>query len=145
MAKINRFLQEEEKIVPLYCSVMTDVVYVCPSLRWVKGSFAQAFASFKNQLGNNTWVEEENDCDDFSRFAAFFAQYLHHNTKNKIEKTSLAFGEIWYVRDAGDDHRINIFLYRENEVMKVGFFEPQTCKIVTLSDYEKQNCKFYQF
>ena len=126
-------------------SMYSDRNYAVPSKNWVAGAFSDSFFSFKQQLASSNWTAEENDCDDFARFSAFFAQYLHHNTPNKLKNTALSFGEFLYETKELQGHAINIFLYREQEKVKIGFYEPQTCKIVILTKEEIESCYFIKF
>lgn len=144
-SQVNDFLGDTNKVIPMDGAVAADAEYALPTLGWIKGDFSSAFNSFKFQLGNSQWHSESNDCDDFARFAAFFAQYLHHNTTRKLANTGLCFGEFWYVTTAGTGHAINVFLYRENEKVKLGFFEPQTGAVVNLTKQEIESCSFYRF
>lgn len=143
--QVKMFMVVTNDIYPVLAGIQVDSAYVLPTLDWVKGSFSQAFASFKFQLNNNQWKSEENDCDDFARFGAFFAQYLHHNTPNKIKNTSLCFGEFGYQKKDLSGHAINVFLYREKGKVNVGFYEPQTCEVITLTKEEVSTCQFYRF
>lgn len=127
-------------------AIFADPNYAVPSLAWVENTLAPAFYSFKAQLQTSTYAPVENDCDDYARGAAFYAQYLHHNTKNKLANTALCFGEYWYTTGTGTGHAINIFLYRDQaKRIKIGFFEPQTCKIVTLLPFELATGGYYRF
>lgn len=125
---------------------VADEAYMLPALDWVTGEFSDAWLAFRASLG--TWSEDDNDCDDFARGCAFFAQLLHHNTPQHELKTALAFGEFWYDRDIGGGHAINVFLYRDatSDVgVQIGFFEPQTGEAITLSQKELESCIAWRF
>jgi hypothetical protein len=123
--------------------VFADSAYLLPSRSWVESTFAKSWFDFKASLG--PWTAEDNDCDDFARGAAFLAELLHHNTKDRPAKTSLAFGEFWYIRhEDNGGHAINFYAYREEGVIKVGFFEPQTCLPVTLTEKEISSCVHFR-
>lgn len=138
-------LMDLQGIIPWDAGKFADAAYALPDAGWVGDEFALAFRSFIMQLKQGTWTSEANDCDDFARAAAFFAQYLHHNTPDKSKGTSLAFGEFWY-EPSGGPHAINIFVYRDAAgALRVGFFEPQTFMVVQLSVREWQSCAYYRF
>lgn len=123
-------------------TLVADSSYALPSKSWIENEFSNAFKIFKNELQASNWSTSSNDCDDFARFAAFFAQYLHHNTQNKLQQTALAFGEFMYVKDPSSPHAINVFLYRENNAVNIGFYEPQINAIVSLSQKEIKSAFF---
>jgi hypothetical protein len=120
---------------------VADDVYLLPSLNWVETDFTSAWFTFASALG--LWTEEENDCDDFARGAAFFAQVLNHNTPRKPH-AALAFGEFWYQRDSGTAHAINFFVYRAAGKLKIGFYEPQGHIRVNLSNAEVHSCRAWK-
>ena len=143
--QVKAYMVITNDIYPILAGIQVDAAYVLPTLDWVKGSFSQAFASFKFQLNNGQWKSEANDCDDFARFGAFFAQYLHHNTQNRIKNTALCFGEFGYQKKDMSGHAINVFLYRDQGKVYIGFYEPQTCEVITLTKEEMSACQFYRF
>ena len=142
---VDEFIKRSDIGMSFGKGFVVDNLYVLPSRLWIEKEFSQALSQFQRSLKTSVWTAEENDCDDFSRFAAFFAEYLHYNTQNKLPKTALCFGEFAYQRDIGGAHAINVFLYRENNKVQMAFYEPQTCKVVVLSESEKMSCLFYRF
>lgn len=124
--------------------VIRDKNYSLPSENYIKNDFAGAFRSFLFQLDSGGWRAEENDCDDFALGAAFFMNFLHHNTANKVNKTGIAFGEFFYEKD-GAGHAINVAIVREDAKIKVIFFEPQTYSIITLTRKETESCVYWRF
>lgn len=144
-AELVTFLVNTNYIAPTKCGIIADKAYMVPTLDWVQTDFYRAFAGFKLSLGTSRWSGEDNDCDDFARFAAFFAEYLHHNTPTRASGTSLAFGEFWYTRDIGGLHAVNVFLYKDKEEIKIGFLEPQNGQILKLSFSEIHSCYYYRF
>jgi hypothetical protein len=124
---------------------IADAEYALPAKSSVEGMFSRNLWELLNTIKSASWTEEDNDCDNFADVASWFAQYLHHNTPNKLQKTGLAFGSFWYNKDDGSGgHAINFFLYRENGQAKVGFYEPQTQSIVRLSEGEIASCSFWK-
>ena len=127
------------------CYRIADANYALPSKKWFETSFSSSYANFLFQLKESKYKKEENDCDDYARSCAFFAQLLHHNTIRKLQDTGIAVGEFWYTRDIGGDHAINFFLSRDDKgAVKVFFYEPQTQQIVTLSKKELESCSFWR-
>ena len=114
---------------------IVDRDYVGVDYSFVTGDFTKALWSAKRFFGIYGWEAESFDCDDFARAAAALAQYLHHKTAGRPKDTALAFGELWYRKDNGEGHAINIFVDAGN-VFK---FEPQTASFVELSAAEKLN------
>jgi len=134
-----------------YKGVVADGHYALPTEEWVRTSFSSSFKTFKDSIIKGPWVSEENDCDDFARAAAFFAQLLHHNTQNKLSNTGLAIGEFWYtMRDRKEGlaigaHAINFILVRDkSENIRVLFFEPQISQVVELTDKEIRSCFYWR-
>lgn len=117
---------------------LADRAYAMPTRQWMLGPFAEALARLQFEFGVNKWTAEDNDCDDFSRLAAAFAQVLHVNTPGHPAATALALGELWYVQDNGEGHAI-VFALCGPLPEDVLFFEPQDGTEKHLSDREKQN------
>lgn len=132
--------------VSSYISFFADGNYALPSENWIKEDYSLALYSYLSSFKSSQWVSEENDCDNFASMAFSFAQILHHNTPKKLDKTSLAFGEFWYVKDDNSGHAINVVIVYSNEgKYKVLFYEPQTQKTIILSKEEIKSCTFYRF
>lgn len=127
---------------PSLCEVVTDVKYMLPSENWFLGKFPGLLRDFQSDLRQTSYVEAENDCDDFARMASGFAKILHNNTK-KVKGTSLAVGEFYYFSDRLQVfHAINFALVKDDDGrFKVLFIEPQTGEILNLSKHEKETCR----
>lgn len=124
-----------------------DSEYAHPTENWFYGSFASALKTLFFQLNLTLWKAEENDCDDFARLAAAFAQSLHARTKSKRPGTALAVGEFWYDRSSPDGpqaHAVNCAIVYDGDY-KLLFLEPQTQKRITLSQQEIASCSAYRF
>jgi len=113
-----------------------DRQYALPTRGFLTGAFSAALWSFQSFFNLLNWTEEANDCDDFGRVAAGFAQILHFLTPGRPPATALAVGELWYVQDSGENHAINVALCGPTPD-DVVCYEPQTRRVVTLSDTEK--------
>lgn len=120
---------------------VADRCYAMPTRGFVMGAFSSALWSFKSFFQVLNWTEEANDCDDFARLAATFAQILHFLTPDRPPATALALGEFWFVRDDGTGHAINLALCGEEVVA----YEPQTRNEVTLSADEKRRGMLVRF
>jgi hypothetical protein len=120
---------------------IADRVYMMPTRAWIEGAYSDALASVQEFFHTQEYAEEENDCDDFARLAASFAQILHHNTPGHPPATALAFGELWYKCDDGINHVLNIAICGGEVVT----YEPQSLRIVTVSATEKQRVNAVRF
>ena len=121
-----------------------DRRYALPTRGFIEGAFSSALWSFQKFFSILNWSEEAMDCDDFARIAAGFAQILHCLTPGRPPATALAVGEIWYVRDSGEGHAINVALCGGGPD-DVVCFEPQTRKVVELSVTEKARVTLIRF
>lgn len=125
---------------------IADVLYALPSENWIKHEYSSALYTFLTSFKSSQWTSEENDCDNFASMAFSFSQILHHNTSNKLEKSSLAFGEFWYIQKNGGIHAINVIIYWADENQyKLLFYEPQKQQVITLDEDEINSCFFYRF
>ncbi len=123
---------------------IADRSYALPSKRWVVGDYFEALWAFQHALMVGKWKEEENDCDDFARMAAAFAQLLHHRTIDKDKATALAIGELWFQQAPGVGHAINIAVCGRHPD-DVFVFEPQTCKRIDLTEEQKDHIYMIRF
>lgn len=123
-----------------------DSRYAMASEDWIINGYSKALNEFLYSFKSNQWINEENDCDNFASMAFSFAQILHHNTINKLQKTALAMGEFWYIKKEGGGHAINVFIVWQNdENYKVIFYEPQWQKIIELTKEEIASVRYYRF
>lgn len=119
--------------------LINDDVYVLPDYAWIGSTFAVSLRQLITSLGFVYESGAEN-CKSFVRLSAGYAQMLHARmiaTGAATPDTTLAFGEFWYIKDTGEGHAVNIFVYDDN---KIAFFEPQTQQIVDLSESEQYDC-----
>lgn len=121
-----------------------DRRYALPTRGFIEGAFSSALWSFQKFFDVLNWTDEANDCDDFARIAAGFAQILHCLTPGRPPATALAVGELWYVRDSGEGHAINVALCGGGPD-DVVCYEPQTRKVVELSVTEKARVTLIRF
>lgn len=114
---------------------LMDSCYSFPTLNWVETTFADAFRANLNAKDMWAYVAERNDCNQFALQAWADARAMHvRSTKNK---SGLAFGMMLYQKDGSmNGHAINVFLFRDHDLIKIAFWEPQTYKLVNLSEME---------
>lgn len=123
---------------------ISDRAYAMPTRNFITSAFSYALLAFQKFFGLLGWTEEANDCDDFARLAAAFAQILHFLTPGRPLGTALAVGEFWYLQDSGGGHAINVAICG-HELSDVVFYEPQTRRVVNLTDNEKQSASLVRF
>jgi hypothetical protein len=133
--------------------LFADDGYLLPSDDWVFSTFAQAWEETKRVLGIAVYESDINDCDDYARMCAGYAQLLNNRTI-KTSRTSgsltmpsaaLAFGEFWYASPQGP-HAINAFLFRhvQGGPTLLGAIEPQTGARVLLTPKEVESCTLFR-
>lgn len=128
----------------IFCEItqIADKEYSLPDKNWILTEFSISWNSLQKFLEIKEWNDETNDCDDFARGAAFLAQTLH--SRHKL-KTGLAFGEFYFHSDVvKGPHAINFFFYKENEELKLGFYEPQTYLECQLTEIERAKCFYWR-
>jgi hypothetical protein len=120
--------------------LLADEYYAVPTLSWFSGTFVADFAAFKSAL--DPYKAESNDCDDFARCGAFFAQFLNSNTPGRPNNAALSVGEFWYQRDAGGGHAIVAGVCRVDGTtnLVLSFMEPQLPASTTLTEMESTSC-----
>lgn len=127
-----------------------DEWYSLPALDWIthEGN-AAIYRRILNDVG--LYDPEDGDCDDFARCAAEEVRACQRATKDKPQDSAIAFGTVIYLPDRGKGqtaHCINVFVHRGDggvEDLHLGFFEPQTCRIVQLSPTEIKSCQPPEF
>ncbi len=109
---------------------IADRFYAEIKLEFLKGKFSSVLSSWIFQLFGG-YKTEVRDCDDFAKWVSAQAQLWNSETSGTV--CALAFGECWYEKDSGESHAINIAIVENGDVV---FYEPQTQKVVELSDRE---------
>jgi len=122
-------------------SVFTDPEYNLLSKDWVETNAQMDFLQFLRDLGLTEWKQNVGDCDDFAKaFTVFLKSYVK---KKHPDAASPAVGEIYYVRDEGGSHAINIIVLDDpSGLYSLEFFEPQLQKFVSLSNEEIKSIYF---
>jgi len=120
-----------------------DATYCMFSEEFITGEGYKNFNKWLFNRGIFGW-RHTFDCDNYAEAFRVYLQILHtKNSKNVVQKQSVAFGVIWYTQDKGGGHAINIFITKdENDLTYVKFLEPQTGEIVHLSQKEKDSIFF---
>lgn len=109
--------------------VSPDAVYWAPQREWFLVQFPQDYRRFLDAL-QRAGFKGPGDCDDWSRSAALCAQMV---------KPSMAVGEYMFHTKAGTLHALNVVLVHGHAGIEVLFWEPQTKKLVQLTDNETKN------
>lgn len=130
---VNSFLFDAGVDVATCMVISPDPFYALPALSWVEREFTDSFGVFRpSQMAR--YADGDSDCDDFAECAAFHAHFLHRHTSGRPDKSALAFGEFYYQSRPGVGHAINCFLYHdEQQSLCLGFYEPQTARVVALT------------
>lgn len=141
---IQEFLFNAGIDVATAAVVMPDPRYALPDPDWIAGSFAKAFAVWRDQqLG--VYAPGECDCDDFVEAATFYARLCYRRTPNRPSNAGVAFGEFYFQRNGtGYGHAVNVAICRGSDnLLHLVFFEPQTAQIVTLTKKEISSCNYF--
>ena len=120
---------------------IADRRYAMATRGFIMGLFSKALWSFQAFFKVLNWTEDANDCDDFARLSAAFAQILHFLTPGRPPATALAVAEFWFVQDDGSGHAINLAICG-NEVLA---YEPQSRNEIELSADEKRRGTHVRF
>lgn len=115
-----------------------DSEYGLPTEGWITDILYPALFNELKKDGLWRYAPESNDCDDFAARARLLANKLNNLTENS-GKRGIAFGEYHYIRRDGGAHALNFAIVKTNnskQPYKLVFFEPQTSKIVYLTEKE---------
>jgi len=119
-----------------------DKDYAKPTQRYLQGKFYKAFREYLNEVAElGYWVAENWDCDDWAAEFRCHASKCHARTRRNSGE-GIAVGEVWYTQKKGGGHAINIAIVGGNKVI---FIEPQTGKILRLTEGEKCSAWFVRF
>ena len=118
--------------------ITADQTYAKPKLDWLLGDYAEWFKAYRWKLGLDKW-QRRHDCDDFARaYAQGCSDAWALTEEGKSE--GLAVGEFFY-HSVNGPHAIVCAFTPEGRV----FIEPQTCKLLNLSDKEINSCWYARF
>jgi hypothetical protein len=131
--------------VPYDSIELPDEYYALPAEDWVAGDFSTGFEDKLRSLGLTGYQDGKWNCNKFQESAKDYADECHALTPNAPDNSALCFGNFRYTRDDGTGgHGINVFVSNV-EKPKVCFFEPQTGKLVLLSQKEINSCESCYF
>lgn len=128
-----------EQVAPFASVQIADRAYSLPSSEWFP-KFNRWFRHQMAKLVGDRW-NARFDCDDFARFFASFCQLANYQTNEAKRAEGLAVGELFFRRDDGQGHAINLALTEKG----VQFIEPQNGEFLELSESEKTSIWFVRF
>lgn len=117
--------------------ILEDETYQLVNPKGIHG----LYENYRKDLFNKGIVkwDQRFDCNRFSLAFCSFAQISYYN--NSGDAQSIAVGEVYYVRDNGGPHAINIIVTPTNFI----FIEPQSGEILNLTQSEKFSINFIKF
>ena len=121
-----------------------DANYCMYSEDFILGEGYKNFKKWLFRRGIFGW-RNTFDCDNYAESFRVYLQILHTKAmkNDSAKKQSVAFGVIWFYRDKGGGHAINVFITKDEEgLVYVKYIEPQTGEIVHLSQKEKESIFF---
>ena len=123
-----------------------DANYCMYSEDFILGEGYKNFKKWLYKRGILGW-RHTFDCDNYAEAFRVYLQILHSKAMQKepelSKKQSVAFGVIWYNRDKGGGHAINIFITKDEQgLVYIKFVEPQNGQIVHLSQNELNSIFF---
>jgi hypothetical protein len=136
--QIYELLISDYSLVPSQGASIADRSYGVPSLSWYKNSFHRAV---QYRLEHKKAFVETGDCDDYSFIAKSVASEL-----NWGNNSSLPVGYFGFIQESGNGHAIICFIYEEDMMMRVGFYDPQLGgNFVQLTRKEMDECIVWFF
>lgn len=119
-----------------------DRYYAVPTLQWFVNIFPGEWSRFAESELIGPYIIDSNDCDDWARGAAFFAQMLHSRSKHP---NGLSVGEFWYESRNGP-HAIVAAVCADGTNLVIAFMEPQGVpRIIHLDRSEYGSCMMRRF
>ncbi len=130
-------------IAPQSGALVVNRQYALPDKTYIVYYFKNAVLDWFLKINPN-YQAEGFDCDAFSRETACLAQRLYSKSTTRIPNTAIAIGEFYYSPRTGPNHAINFAITKENNNLKIVFFEPQNWQIIQLSKSEIESCFFWR-
>ncbi len=121
-----------------------DQFYIPVSEKFVDSEISDSIFEILVKNGKS-YKLDQNDCDDFALAGMFVARREYYYTKKETRPVSILFGEFHYITRANDPHAINCFIYKKNNELLLGFFEPQLGRIISLTESEISSCIYWRF
>ncbi len=115
---------------------VSDASYARPTQKFLESKF---YEFYKNWLWENDLSKWNNkfDCDNFAMNYYTFAQIC--NKKSSRKEEGIAVGVMFFKQDSGGGHAINFAIVEDKKFITI---EPQTGKVITLSQTELDSCWF---
>jgi hypothetical protein len=127
------------------CRYISNDLYVIPTEDWFRNQLPAIIKQFQFDVKQGEYEANANDCDTFTKVAVVAAR-LSHLKANSVSETSIPIGEYYFTRADGAKHAIICGLVRTGMGQyKMMFLEPQTCKVIELSDKERESCSHILF
>jgi hypothetical protein len=125
---------------------VSDAFYCMYTDNYITGDGYTKFIKWLYNRGIFKW-RPSFDCDNYAESFRVYLQIIHSKEISSsilsAEKQSIAIGVVWYHKDGVGGHAINLYITRDsNNSNTVRFFEPQTGKIVILTEPELQSISF---
>jgi hypothetical protein len=136
-------LMTDLKVRPLSFGHVRDESYMLPSPDWFTDTFPAELKDFQFRNRQTSAVPETNDCDDYARGAAWWAQRCHTRSEGRRTHTALAVGEFCYDDSTLGRHVIIFAIVRHAAAFRILFMEPQTGRMRDLSKTEIESCVYF--
>ncbi len=136
-----------EKLKPSTKINVADAFYVTHTIDYFTGKGYKKFKKWLHRTGIFNF-SYSFDCDNYAEAYRVYTHlvhttYLKRNKLNDAKKQSIGVGIIWYTKDDGIGHAINIILTKNDDYNDVIlFFEPQTGDVIELTENEKQTINY---
>jgi hypothetical protein len=114
--------------------LIADDYYRLIRADWIRGGFVTALRGWLQTFNSETWRSDGWDCDDFCLMAALLVRQLHRH--HSAQKSSPAFGWLWYDRRGQGLHAINFAVTGSGII----YHDPTLQAEVTLTETEVKSC-----
>lgn len=121
--------------------VVNDKFYIYVTKEFISDKLEGEIIKFLKK-DNTSYKPERFDCDDYSLTSVVLARREHFHLTREQRPVTILFGEFYYMKNGAEPHAINCFLSKGNQI---GFFEPQSNKIIDLTSDEIKSCFFWRF
>lgn len=85
------------------------------------------------------------NCVRYSDLFKLVCYFKYDKLFMREKKEGLGIASVFYLRDDGVSHVVNLIVYEQDKLIDFKFFEPQSLNIINLSDTEKDNVKYIIF
>jgi hypothetical protein len=136
-------LMTDLQVRPSDFGAVRDESYMLPSPDWFTDVFPHELKDFQFRNKQTRPVPEANDCDDYARGAAWWAQRCHTDSEGGRSQTAFAVGEFSYDDATLGRHAIIFAIVRHAAAFRILFMEPQTGRMRDLSKTEIESCVYF--